>query len=80
MNAATPALSLDSLILECEAALPGWVWLVRNDEEHGAFANVLLSNGPGQMPRASFPIYAPLAVDALRTSLAQARIWQSKHA
>jgi len=57
----TPPPTLESVIAQIEERLPNWRWLVRNDETHGAFANLINRDNLDSY----FPTYATDKVAAL---------------
>ena len=65
--------SVDAAIALAEKAMPGWCWLVRNDEDAGAFANVTKRNGNYEDGVDAFPVWAKTPALALVTSLLKAK-------
>jgi hypothetical protein len=73
--------TLERLITAIEAQ-PGLEWLVRNDEKHGAFANITyggkvwVNQNPGVRVTASeyrYPTFAPTPIMALRIAFDRAQ-------
>jgi hypothetical protein len=61
--------TLESVIARIEAEFSGWTWLVRNDEHHGHFANLVNRADRDQF----YPTYAIDKVAALGGALHRAQ-------
>lgn len=69
-------MNLLEVIEKCEAAFPGWQWLVRSDEKIGAFANFHPVLGPFDDwidGETCFPCWADTPAEALMGSLTAAK-------
>lgn len=63
-----PAPTLESVIAQIEADIPGCMWLVRSDAAHGYFANIILEDGR------TFPTWTDDKVEALRLATVHAKM------
>lgn len=60
-------ISLEDAIATSERLLPGYMWIVRSDEIHGAFVNLLSPD-----TSICFPTWAPTPLEAFNTALTRA--------